>query len=113
MTDVSTPTADQQIDFDLDAEWVDPFDTSYRRQWLLLALIIFLALASYFQTPLAGLMWNDDANIRLNENFITFPTLIARWLHPRMDPVYQPMTASVFWLEYKVWEGNDPIAYHI
>ena len=44
-----------------------------------LLAIIFLALASYFQTPLAGLMWNDDANIRLNENFITFPTLIARW----------------------------------
>jgi len=78
--------------------------------WGAALLLVGLVLAAYAPVWHNGFIWDDDSSVTQNQ-FIHAPDgLHSFWLTTR-TPDYWPVTASVLWLEWRLW-GLNPAGYH-
>ena len=86
-------------------------------------VLVLLALITWWPATTGGFVWRDDVTAAKKE--LLAPAGLAqswlgRWQNPQKftEPVYQPMTDSAYWLEYRLGGHNDhnlptPAAFHI
>src|SRR5437867_2512107 len=75
-----------------------------RRHWLLIALLIVLPLAVFWQTRNFDFVWDDEVNVAANRylNALTVSNVMQFWQKP-YERLYVPIT-------YTVWAGIAPLA---
>jgi tetratricopeptide (TPR) repeat protein len=84
-----------------------------RHPVFLAGLLILLAMAAYQPVWHAGYIWDDDSwTTKLFPHLGNPSGLLTIWLHPTVLQQYYPVTASTFWLDYKLW-GFNPMPYHV
>jgi tetratricopeptide (TPR) repeat protein len=74
-------------------------------------LIVFLVLLAYFPALRGGFIWDDDVLLTRNA-CIRQPDGLYRLWFTTVTPDYFPMTASSFWLEWRLW-GMNATGYHV
>jgi tetratricopeptide (TPR) repeat protein len=82
---------------------------SRHRAWAA-ALLVGLVLAAYAPVLHNGLVWDDDSSVTQN-HFIQAPDGLRSFWFTTRTPDYWPVTASVLWLEWRLW-GSSPAGYH-
>ncbi|MAF66045.1 MAG: hypothetical protein CMJ84_10375 [Planctomycetes bacterium] len=79
---------------------------------LLPALLLVAATILCYAPSLPGeFIWDDDMNVTQNETLRDVEGLGELWI-PQNTPQYYPLTFSVFWLQYQLWE-LEPAGYHL
>jgi protein O-mannosyl-transferase len=76
----------------------------------LAALLMLLTVAAYVPAMSAGYIWDDDTLLTANPQMRSADGLAQIWRGEQTRD-YQPVTLSVFWLEWRLW-GDNPAGYH-
>src|SRR5579864_9429943 len=82
-----------------------------RRDWLLalalIGVIFFVYLPAWNGQPI----WDDEIHITRPE-LRSLNGLARVWIDPSAAPQYYPVLHTLFWLEYKLWDGSV-LPYHL
>jgi tetratricopeptide (TPR) repeat protein len=81
-----------------------------RRPACAAALLCGLVVAAYAPVFHNGFIWDDDSSLTQN-HFIQASDGLGRFWFTTQTPDYWPVTASTFWLEWRLW-GAQAIGYH-
>ena len=75
-----------------------------RQRWIIIALLIVLPLAVFWQTRNFDFVWDDEVNVATNRylNSLTVSNVVQFWQKP-YERLYVPIT-------YTVWAGIVPLA---
>ncbi len=92
--------------------WVDPYDVSYRRDWIFLALLLIATAAAFLPALQAQFIWGDDRAITGNEALRSIHTLTFAWLHPHARDVYRPLADTFLFPQFAIWRSWNPQGYH-
>jgi len=82
-----------------------------RRPWLLAVVLMAIAFAVYIPALRAGFVFDDYLLIVDNQIIKAHDGLSRYWFTTQADD-YWPLTASVRWLEWRLW-GNHATGYHV
>jgi tetratricopeptide (TPR) repeat protein len=90
--------------------------SSWRHNWLLGLLLVAVILMAYQPVWHAGFIWDDDEFLTdkpviKSVDFKSADCLYRVWFTTSL-PDYYPMTASMLWLEWRLW-ANNPLGYHL
>src|SRR5438309_8641671 len=81
------------------------------RNWLF-ALILLVATLLVYQPAWNGKpIWDDEIHITTPE-LRSSHGLTRIWTDPAAAPQYYPLLHTIFWVEYKLWDGW-PLPYHL
>ena len=81
------------------------------RNWLF-ALVLIVATLLVYQPAWNGKpIWDDEIHITAPA-LRSFRGLTRIWTDPSAAPQYYPLLHTIFWLEYKLWDGW-PLPYHL
>jgi tetratricopeptide (TPR) repeat protein len=81
------------------------------RNWLF-ALVLVVATLLVYQPAWNGKpIWDDEIHITAPA-LRSFHGLTRIWTDPSAAPQYYPLLHTIFWLEYKLWDGW-PLPYHL
>ena len=81
------------------------------RNWLF-ALVLLVATLVVYQPAWNGKpIWDDEIHITTPE-LRSSHGLTRIWTDPAAAPQYYPLLHTIFWLEYKLWDGW-PLPYHL
>jgi tetratricopeptide (TPR) repeat protein len=75
------------------------------------ALLVLLTVAAYLPALKAGFIWDDDVLITQNRMVKASDGLYRFWLTTEATDYY-PMTGSLCWLEWRLWDGRAT-GYHV
>src|ERR1043166_9808356 len=75
-----------------------------RQRWIIIALLIVLPLAVFWQTRNFDFVWDDEVNVATNRylNSLTVSNVVQFWQKP-YERLYVPIT-------YTVWAAIVPLA---
>ena len=108
-----TPTEPlEQAPTAAEVPWIDPYDVSHRRDWLLLAIVLGATIAAFLPALQAGFIWNDDRVTFANPALRSARTLAFAWLHPRSSEVYRPVADTFLFPQQALWRAWNPSGYH-
>ena len=74
-------------------------------------VLVAVTLAAHFPAVHAGYIWDDDYLFYQNP-LIHSPAGLHKFWFSTEAPDYWPLTATTFWLEWRLW-GNNPRPYHV
>ena len=81
------------------------------RNWLF-ALVLLIATVLVYQPAWNGKpIWDDEIHITTPE-LRSSHGLTRIWTDPAAAPQYYPLLHTIFWVEYKLWDGW-PLPYHL
>jgi protein O-mannosyl-transferase len=81
------------------------------RNWLF-ALVLLVATLLVYQPAWNGKpIWDDEIHITTPE-LRSSHGLMRIWTDPAAAPQYYPLLHTIFWVEYKLWDGW-PLPYHL
>src|SRR4051794_8555460 len=93
--------------------WTDPYDVSYRRQWLLLGLLIALTAVAFLPSLSGSFLWGDDRVVANNQAIKSIHTLRFAWRHPKASALYRPVADSLLFVEHRLWATWNPTGYRV
>lgn len=82
-----------------------------RRNWLLALALIVVTFLVYRPAWNGQPIWDDEIHITRPE-LRSLPGLARIWTDPSAAPQYYPVLHTLFWLEYKMWDGWV-VPYHL
>jgi protein O-mannosyl-transferase len=80
-------------------------------RWPLAFLVVVVTILVYQPVWHGGFIWDDEIYITDNYIFKTGNTICRLWLTTEAAD-YWPLTASVEWLEWRLW-GDHAVGYHL
>jgi len=83
-----------------------------RSPWAVGALLVALVLLAYAPAFRAGFIWDDDHHVTANPALRDAHGLAALWTTLDATPQFYPLTHTVLWIQYALWE-RDPRGYHV
>ncbi|MGH7213795.1 MAG: tetratricopeptide repeat protein [Tepidisphaeraceae bacterium] len=94
-----------------------PDEAGDRDRYLWAGVLVLLAVLAYVPSIWGGFLWQDDIHVWRNPLIGNTDGLAAIWSgvaepvkHPL--PRYTPLTHTVYWLEYLVWD-NNPLTFRL
>src|SRR5208283_1261357 len=75
------------------------------------ALILGLALASYWPSIHGGILWDDAGHIT-RADLQSVAGLGQIWSNLHATQQYYPLLHSIFWIEHRLW-GDGTFGYHL
>lgn len=81
-------------------------------RWLMAIVLVALTLIAYAPVLRGGFIWDDDVLITENTLVRARDGLYRIWFTTEGQDDYHPLTASLWWLEWRLW-GNNPTGYHV
>src|SRR5256885_3830461 len=82
-----------------------------RRDWLLALALIAITFLVYAPAWNGQLIWDDDIHIA-QPALRSLDGLVRIWKDPAAAPQYYPVLHTLFWFEYKLWDGAV-LPYHL
>jgi protein O-mannosyl-transferase len=82
-----------------------------RRDWLLALALIVITFLCYAPAWNGQPIWDDEIHITRPE-LRSLNGLARIWTDPSAAPQYYPVLHTLFWLEYKLWDGSV-LPYHL
>lgn len=73
--------------------------------------LVVVTFAAHSPAIWAGYIWDDDVCLYKNP-LVAAPEGLYKFWFTTEEPTYWPMTATVFWIQWRVW-GDNPMPYHI
>jgi protein O-mannosyl-transferase len=86
-------------------------DSPRLRGWLWGLLLVIATFAAYQPAWNGKPIWDDAAHLTYPE-LRSLDGLLRIWIHPGTTQQYYPVTATVFWVEAKLW-GDATLGYHL
>jgi tetratricopeptide (TPR) repeat protein len=83
-----------------------------RRSWFLGLLLVALTVVVYLPAMRGDFLWDDDAYISRNPTLHSLNGLWEIWFKPGATVQYYPLTLTVFWVDYHLWDLQS-IGYHL
>jgi len=83
----------------------------WRRDWLVGLLLIAATVLAYQPVWHAGFIWDDDTFLVDNPVIKSADGPYRLWF-TASTPDYFPMTSSMLWLEWRLWNGH-PLGFHL
>ena len=80
------------------------------QQWLFAAALLIAVLLAYQPVWQGGFIWDDDTH--LVNNPVLKPGGLARIWVPGSYVNYWPLTATAYWLQFRIW-GLNPLGFHL
>ena len=80
------------------------------QQWLFAAALLIAVLLAYQPAWQGGFIWDDDTH--LVNNPVLKPGGLARIWVPGSYANYWPLTATAYWLQFRIW-GLNPLGFHL
>ena len=82
-----------------------------RRDWLLALVLIAITFLVYAPAWNGQPIWDDDIHIT-QPALRSLDGLVRIWKDPAAAPQYYPVLHTLFWFEYKMWDGAV-VPYHL
>jgi tetratricopeptide (TPR) repeat protein len=84
---------------------------SSRQNWLFALALIVIVFLVYEPAWKGKPIWDDETHITRPE-LRSFSGLARIWTDPSAAPQYYPVLHTLFWVEYKLWDGSV-LPYHL
>ena len=91
---------------------LDAPKTTWPLNVALTATIVLAVFAVYSPAISGGFLWDDHVWLWDNVTTIADDGLLRCWVQPD-EYDYWPLTASAFWLQYRLWGTDSTTGYHI